>query len=251
MRTILLFELRRMLRGRTSLALALAFGTLLAMCAMLSAPYAEQSGLALPGAAALVYHSVLSQFGFIVLGTIYCYAFGRDFDGTWRFYAQAGVAPRRAVLARLALLSLFSVIAAAAMYPLLSLAFGSAGRASAFAVASVALSVLFCCALSCSVSLVARSPLVATLAVLALLVASSFLNMNLGGVFFQADLNGASAATISFLVGTGGAAAVPWLDVARWGVPASLGLSAAWLVAAGLLLAASLSHLARRDAAWR
>lgn len=116
MRAILLFELRRMLRGRTALALALALGTLLAMCAMLSAPYATQSGLALPGAAALVYHSVLSQFGFIVLGTIYCYAFARDFDGTWRFYAQAGVAPRRAVLARLALLSLFSVIAAAAMY---------------------------------------------------------------------------------------------------------------------------------------
>lgn len=167
MRAILLFELRRMLRGRTALALVLALGTLLAMCAMLSAPYAAQGGLALPGAVALVYHSVLSQFGFIVLGTIYCYAFARDFDGTWRFYAQAGVSPRHAVLARLALLSLFSVIAAAAMYLLLSLAFGSAGNASAFAVASVALSVLFCCALSCSVSLVARSPLVATLAVLA------------------------------------------------------------------------------------
>lgn len=158
MRVILLFELRRMLRGRTALALALALGTLLAMCAMLCAPYAAQSGLALPGAMALVYHSVLSQFGFIVLGTIYCYAFARDFDGTWRFYAQAGVSPRHAVLARLALLSLFSAIAAAAMYPLLSLAFGSAGNASAFAVVSVALSVLFCCALSCSASLVARSP---------------------------------------------------------------------------------------------
>lgn len=157
MRAILLFELRRMLRGRTALALALALGTLLAMCAMLSAPYAAQSGLALPGAAALVYHSVLSQFGFIVLGTIYCYAFARDFDGTWRFYAQAGVAPRRAVLARLALLSLFSVIAAAAMYLLLSLAFGPAGNASAFAVASVALSVLFCCAVFSQVSLAEKS----------------------------------------------------------------------------------------------
>ena len=251
MRSILLFELRRMSRGRTALALALALGTLLAMCAMLSAPYAAHSGLALSGAAALVYHSVLSQFGFIVLGAIYCYAFARDFDGTWRFYAQTGVSPRRAVLARLALLSLFSVFAAAAMYLPLSLAFGPAGHASAFAVASVALSVLFCCVLSCSVSLVARSPLVATLAVLALLVASSFLNMNLGGVFFQADLNGVSAATMSALVGTGDAATVPWLDVARWGVPASLGLSAAWLAAAGLLLAASLSHLARRDATWR
>lgn len=251
MRAILLFELRRMLRGRTALALVLALGVLLAMCAMLSAPYAAQGGLALPGAVALVYHSVLSQFGFIVLGTIYCYAFARDFDGTWRFYDQAGVSPRHAVLARLALLSLFSVIAAAAMYLLLSLAFGSAGNASAFAVASVALSVLFCCALSCSVSLVARSPLVATLAVLALFIASSFLNMNLGGVFFQADLNGVSAATMSALVGTGDAATVPWIDVARWGVPASLGLSTAWLAAAGLLLAASLSHLARRDAAWR
>ena len=98
-----------------------------------------------------------------------------------RLRRDAGVSPRHAVLARLALLSLFSVIAAAAMYLLLSLAFGSAGNASAFAVASVALSVLFCCALSCSVSLVARSPLVATLAVLALFIASSFLNMNLGG----------------------------------------------------------------------
>lgn len=145
MRAILLFELRRMLRGRTALALAFALGTLLAMCAILSAPYAAQSGLALPGAVALVYHSVLSQFGLIVLGTIYCYAFARDFDGTWRFYAQAGVSPRHAILARLALLSLFSVIAAAAMYLLLSLAFGSAGNASAFAVASVALSALFCC----------------------------------------------------------------------------------------------------------
>lgn len=87
MRAILMFELRRILRGSTALALALALGTLLAMCAMLSVPYAAQSGLALPGAAALVYHSVLSQFGFIVLGTIYCYAFARDFDGTWRFYA--------------------------------------------------------------------------------------------------------------------------------------------------------------------
>ena len=93
MRAILLFELRRMLRGRTALALALALGTLLAVCAMLCAPYAAQSGLALPGAMALVYHSVLSQFGFIVLGTIYCFAFARDFDGTWRFYAQAGVSP--------------------------------------------------------------------------------------------------------------------------------------------------------------
>lgn len=250
MRAILLFELRRMLRGRTALALAFALGTLLAMCAILSAPYAAQSGLALPGAVALVYHSVLSQFGLIVLGTIYCYAFARDFDGTWRFYAQAGVSPH-AILARRALLSLFSVIAAAAMYLLLSLAFGSAGNASAFAVASVALSALFCCALSCSVSLVARSPLVATLAVLALFIASSFLNMNLGGIFFQADLNGVSAATMSALVGTGDAATVPWIDVARWGVPASLGLSTAWLAAAGLLLAASLSRLARRDAAWR
>lgn len=251
MRAILLFELRRMLRGRTALALAFALGTLLAMCAILSAPYAAQSGLALPGAVALVYHSVLSQFGLIVLGTIYCYAFARDFDGTWRFYAQAGVSPRHAILARLALLSLFSVIAAAAMYLLLSLAFGSAGNASAFAVVSVALSALFCCALSCSVSLVARSPLVATLAVLALFIASSFLNMNLGGVFFRADLNGVSAATMSAQVGTGDATTVPWIDVARWGVPASLGLSTAWLAAAGLLLAASLSHLARRDAAWR
>lgn len=137
------------------------------------------------------------------------------------------------------------------MYLLLFLAFGSAGNASAFAVASVALSVLFCCALSCSPSLVARSPLVATFAVLALFIASSFLNMNLRGVFFQADLNGVSAATMSALVGTGDAATVPWIDVARWGVPASFGLSTAWLAAAGLLLAASRSHLARRDAAWR
>lgn len=216
-----------------------------------SVPYAAQSGLALPGAAALVYHSVLSQFGFIVLGTIYCYAFARDFDGTWRFYAQAGVSPRYVALVRLALLSLFSVIAATAMHLPLSLAFGSAGRASAFAVASVAFSVLSCCALSCSISLVARSSLVATLAILALLVVSSFPNMNLGGVFFQADLNGASAAAMSFLVGTGGATAVPWLDVARWGVSASLGLSAAWLAAAGLSRATSLSRLARHNAAWR
>lgn len=251
MRAILLFELRRMLRGRTALALALALGTLLAMCAMLSALYAAQSGLALPGAVALVYHSVLSQFGFIVFGTIYCYAFARDFDGTWRFYAQAGAPPRHAVLARLALLLLFSVISAAAMYLLLSLAFGSAGHASTFAVASVALSELFCCALSCSVSLVARSPLVATLAVLALFIVSRFLNMKLGGVFSQADLNGVSAATMSALVGTGGATTVQRIDVARWGVLASLSLSAAWLAAAGLLLAASLSHLACRDAAWR
>lgn len=56
---------------------------------------------------------------------------------------------------------------------------------------------------------------------------------------------------MSALVGTGDAATVPWIDVARWGVPASLGLSTAWLAAAGFLLAASLSHLARRDAAWR
>lgn len=122
---------------------------------------------------ALVYHSVLSQFGFIVLGTIYCYAFARNFDGTWQFYAQAGVSPRHAVLEQIALLLRFSVIAAAVMHLLLSLAFGSAGHASAFAVASVTFSVLFRCALSYSVSLVARNPLVATLAVLAVFFAST------------------------------------------------------------------------------
>lgn len=75
--------------------------------------------------------------------------------------------------------------------------------------------------------------------------------MKLGGVFSQADLNGVSAATMSALVGTGGVATAPRIDVARWGVLASLSLSAAWLAAAGFLLAASLSHLACRDAARR
>lgn len=256
MKRLFSFELARVVRGRLLLALGIVF-LLLIGTSIFFAPTIE--GLYHYGygdATIMALFNSFAQFSMISLGSIYVYAFSRDFqNGGYDFYPQIGIAPARALLARaLVLLALSWLGVALVFVAVILLGGGSDFPIVAFAAASSLLSVAFVLVLACAMALCLRNPMFGVLAIFILFVIGGSINYNFYGLAFQTDTSSFSTFVMGHLLGhsnlSSQIASLP-LDFSQYGVAIALFLSALWITVFVIVSFIMIKRLSRVNRHWR
>lgn len=126
---LLRFEMARIVRGRLLLALVAIFLMFAGVTFLLAPTLGGTYGLGRDTALVMMAYNSFFQFSMIVLGSVYAYAFSRDFqNGTYDFYPQLGISPARALMARFVSLLAISWAGTLLVYAAVAVAAGSVTR---------------------------------------------------------------------------------------------------------------------------
>ncbi|MBE6468714.1 MAG: hypothetical protein E7001_01810 [Coriobacteriaceae bacterium] len=255
MNRLLRFEFSRAKRGNLLFAL-LAIFTLFVGTTFFFAPSLMQAYRLEQGDAAIIsVFNSFAQFSVISLGSVYSYAFSRDFqNGSYDFYPQIGVSPVRAMISRATVLLICSWVGVLVVFAVVIIANDSSNiHANVYAVSYSLLAVAFVLALSCAVSVFLRNPMFSVLALFILFVIGSSINYNFYGLTFQTDTSSFSTFMMGYLLGYDGISpqiASLSLDFSLHGPFIALSLSLIWLLIAVGTAALGVRRLAKNNRYW-
>lgn len=164
----------------------------------------EHGALSFCDATMLSFHNTFTQFGFVIYGILSVFLFGQDFkNGVYDFYKQLKVPFEQIIIVKTLLILcsiyFFQICVLGALLIIAPRIVSSPVFVLAlFASASVVVISVF---IAASGALLSRSPLIASVVILAIWLISSVVNFFAYGLFLQIDTNSWSSYSIERLLG--------------------------------------------------